>query len=375
MSWLEKMTLRWSPGLFGGVTLPQWWAILRENRFSVDLPYWPQAAIITASSLFNSAAALCENVCYRRRIEQTTIEPPIFVLGVWRSGTTLLQNLLCVDRRFGYANYFQVFYPSTFLATEAFLPKILGLFLPKSRLQDNVFVSPSEAAEDEVATALLTHQSMLLSWVFFRNQAFYDRLLTYRNATAGEIADWQAALQLFMKKLTLKQRRPLVLKSPGHTGRIRLLLEMFPEAKFVHIHRNPYTVYQSSEHTFRLAASFMALQRPNFENAQERNLRQYAELCEAFFEERDLIPAGNLHEVRFEDLEADPLAEMAKLYEALDLPKFAEVRDDLAAYVEGLKGYQRNRFPELPEALRTRIAREWQRSFEEWGYDPVGVPS
>jgi hypothetical protein len=373
MSWLEKMALRWSPGIFAGLTFRQWLAMLRENRYSVDLPFWPRAAIITTNSVFNSAAAVCENLCFRRKIERTTIEPPIFVLGVWRSGTTLLQNLLCIDRRFGYANYFQVFYPSTFLCTESWLRSIVGLFLPKSRLQDNVFVSTTEPAEDEVATALLTHQSMLLSMVFFRNQVYYDCLLTYRNASAGEIAEWQAALLLFLKKLTLKQRRPLVLKSPGHTGRIRLLLEMFPDAKFVHIHRNPYTVYQSSEHTFRQAATFMALQRPNFENLQERTLRQYTELCDAYFEERDLIPEGNLHEIRFEDLEAEPTAEMAKLYEALDLPHFDEVRDDLAKYVERLKGYQRNRFPELPDSLRTRIAREWQRSFEEWGYDPATV--
>ncbi len=213
-----------------------------------------------------------------------------------------------------------------------------------------------------------------MSWVFFRNQAYYDRLLTYRKASTREITEWQAALLLFMRKLTLKYRRPLVLKSPGHTGRIRLLLQMFPNAKFVHIYRNPYTVFQSSDYTLRKIASFTALQRPDFGNIQERNIRQYIELCNAFFEERDLIPDGNLHEVRFEDLEKAPIPEMAKLYEALGLPKFDEISEDLAEYVRGLKGYERNRFPDLPDSLRARIAREWQRSFEEWGYDPATVP-
>jgi hypothetical protein len=136
----------------------------------------------------------------------------------------------------------------------------------------------------------------------------------------------------------------------------------------------PISVFQSSDHTLRTVAPLTALQRPNFNTIQERNFRQYSELCGAYFEERDSIPPGNLHEVRFEDLEKAPIAEMAKLYEALGLPSFDEVRDDLNDYVSELAGYQRNRFPDLPESVRARIAREWNRSFEEWGYDPGEVP-
>jgi hypothetical protein len=222
---------------------------------------------------------------------------------------------------------------------------------------------------------VLARQSMLMSWVFFRNQEHYDRCLTYRNASAREVAHWKAAIVLFLKKLTVRHRRRLVLKSPGHTGRLRLLLEMFPNAKFVHIYRNPYSVFQSSDHTLRTVASLTALQHPDFSSIQERNFRQYGKLCEAYFEERNSIPPDNLHEVRFEDLEKAPIAEMAKLYEALRLPPFDAVRDDLGDYVRKLKGYQRNRFPDLPESLRVRFAREWQRSFEEWGYDPAVVPA
>ena len=368
------MAIQCSPSIFAGVTIRQWFAILRDNHFSVDLPFWPRAAVISAASVFNSAASVCEAVFFRQSIERADIEPPIFVLGVWRSGTTLLQNLLCVDRRFGYASYFQALYPNSFLCTEPCVRGILKHFMPKLRLQDKVLVSPSDPAEDEVATAVLTHKSMLMSWVFFRNQEYYDRLLTYRNASAHEVAQWKAALVIFLKKLTVRHRRRLVLKSPGHTGRIRLLLEMFPNAKFVHIYRNPYSVFQSSDHTLRTVASLTALQHPDFSSIHERNIRQYSELCRAFFEERDSIPPGNLHEVRFEDLEKAPIAEMAKLYEALGLPSFDEVRDDLADYVRKLQGYQRNRFSDLPESTRVRIAREWKRSFEEWGYDPAILP-
>ncbi len=364
------MAIPLNPGTFAGATLRQWFSILRDNHFAVDLPYWPRAAVVTAGSLFNSAAAFCEKLMYGRRIKGAKIESPIFVLGVWRSGTTHLQNLLCLDRRFGYANYFEVLYPNTFLCTAAWLRPLLQLGLPETRFQDNVRVTTTEPGEDEVATSILARRSMLMSWSFFRNQDVYDRLLTFREASLEETAAWRAALLLFVKKLTVKYGRPLVLKSPGHTGRIRLLLEMFPDAKFVNIHRHPYEVYQSSLHTYQKVTPLMALQRPEPGDGAERNLRQYAELCEAFFEERELIPRGHLHEMRYDDLTADPLKEMEQLYDALDLPDFEVVRGDLEAYLRGLRDYERNRFPDLPTELRERITREWSRSFEEWGYDP-----
>jgi hypothetical protein len=47
--------------------------------------------------------------------------------------------------------------------------------------------------------------------------------------------------------LFLQQDKRLVLKSPPHTARVRLLREIFPGAKFVHISRDPYEIYQSTK--------------------------------------------------------------------------------------------------------------------------------
>src|SRR5262249_54005687 len=143
----------------------------------------------------------------------------------------------------------------------------------------------------------------------------------------------KAALTLFAKKLTWKYGRPLLLKSPPHTARVRLLLGLFPEARFVHIHRDPYTVFQSTQHIHATAQPVFCLQRRDRRSEDALILRRYQDMYEAFFAERGLIPAGRYHEMGFEELEKDPLGQVERLYERLRLPGFEEVRPDLERYV------------------------------------------
>jgi hypothetical protein len=207
-----------------------------------------------------------------------------------------------------------------------------------------------------------------MAWAFPRRAEHYDRYLTLRHASAGEVAEWESALAWLVRKLSFKYGRPLVLKSPGHTCRIRLLLELFPGARFVHIHRNPYDVFRSTRHTARTVTPWWALQRPDYGDLEGRTLRQYREVYDVFFEERGLIPKGHFHEIGFEALEADPVGQVRGTYEALGLPDFGHVEPALRRYLDGITEYRKNTLPDLPADLRSRVAVEWRRCFDEWGY-------
>jgi omega-hydroxy-beta-dihydromenaquinone-9 sulfotransferase len=368
MSWREAFLTRFGGGTFSGITLGRWLRVLRENRFAVDWPYWGRALAITLSSVPNSIYAWRENRLYGEQVRNTKVEPPLFILGIWRSGTTHLHNLLARDARFAYPNNYQVCFPETFLTTEHRNAKVVQLFLPKTRPQDNMQIGVQEPQEDEFAFCSLTGRTLVMSWTFSRRAEHYDRYLTFRETSAAEGAEWKAALTHFVQKLSFKYGKQLVLKSPGHTCRIKLLLELFPDARFVHIHRNPYDVYRSTLHTLRKVAPWMALQRPQFGDLEERTIHQYKQVYDVFFEERGLIPKGRFHEMGFESLEADPIGQMRQLYEALALPDFNAVEPALKRYVESVSGYQKNRFTELPADVRSRIAQEWRRCFDEWGY-------
>src|SRR6516165_3107475 len=360
MSWREAFLVRFGPGSIPGITLGRWLRVLRENHFAVDRPYWGRAAVITLASIRNTLLAAWENWAYGRKIRNTKVAPPLFILGIWRSGTTYLHNLLSQDDRFAYPTTYQVLYPHTFLTTEKRDARLVELFLPKQRPQDNVAMGVGEPQEDEFALCSLTGRAWPMAWAFSRRADHYGRYGTLRGASAGEVAEWKSALAGLVRKLSFKYGRPLVLKSPGHTGRIRLLLELFPEAKFVHIHRNPYDVFRSTRHLVRTVPPWWALQRPDYSDLEERSLRQYREVYDVFFEERRLIAVGHFHEIGFEALEADPIGQVRGMYEALALPDFRQVEPDLRRYVESLSGYKKNTLPELPAELRSRVAREWR---------------
>jgi hypothetical protein len=188
-----------------------------------------------------------------------------------------------------------------------------------------------------------------------------------RGVPQEEVDEWKTALVWFVKKLTWKYGKPLVLKSPPHTARIRLLLDLFPDARFVHIYRNPYSVFQSASHTHRELRKYVTLQH-SIADIEEQTIRQYNEVFDAFFEEKGLIPAGRYHEVRFEELERDPVSQLRSVYSALGLPDVGQVEPSVRRYMSALAGYRKNPYQEIPPETKARIVRECRRCFEEWNY-------
>jgi hypothetical protein len=368
MSWQETFSMRAAPGAFSGITFGRWLRVLRDNDFDIDGRYWPRAALITAGSLTNSALARYENLRFGRQVRATKVQPPLFVLGIWRSGTTHLHNLLARDDRFAYPAFYDVIYPHTFLTTEKTNKRFVAALVPNKRPQDNMHMGVDEPQEDEFALCSLTGRSYLMTLAFPRRSKHYERYLTLRKLPAEEINEWKSALRGFIQKLAFKYRRPLVLKSPGHTARIRFLLEMFPEAKFVHIHRHPFDVFRSAMHSVPKLSPYWTLQQTDYGELEADILRQYKQLIDAYLQDRSLIPRGRLHEISFARLEANPLAEMRGIYEALALPRFGHVERALRSYLDSLASYRRNRFTELRSDLRERITSEWRPWFEEWGY-------
>ncbi len=363
---LAKM---FGPGCLAGIRLGDWWKLLAENGFHVDARYWGRAIHLTISSLITSPVSWLENVFHGPILESTQVEPPLFVLGSWRSGTTHLHNLLCQDDRFSAPDLFQTMYPHTFRSARWWLEPLLGALTPRRRFMDNMKMSLREPAEDEMAIGILSRKSNSFSWVFPRRAEKYDRYLSFEQATPKDRAAFQQALKFFVNKVQLAaDNRPLILKSPNHTARIELILEVFPEAKFLHIHRNPYEVFQSFVHMAQNVIPVWALQKYDFSRLHEMVLSQYRQLYEAYFHQRQVIPTGQHYELSYEALVADPVSQLEQAYSQLNLPDFKTARPKIESYLETTKNYQRNKHIEIPDDLRERIDQEWSFCFDAWGY-------
>ena len=366
-----KLKHRWSVGnnYLAGITFGDWLRLLRENRFRVDPPYWHRALVVTLLSGVNSFHRRREQALFSDEIAATTVPPPLFILGHWRSGTTHLHNLLAQDStQFAFPNTYQVTNPHTFLLTEETQSRRFARMVPEKRPMDEMALSFQAPQEDEFAPCLMSLRSLYLGITFPRNESAYERYLTFDAVPQEEIDEWKNALMRFLRKVTLKYQRPLILKSPPHTARIRLLLELFPDARFVHIHRNPYEVFQSCRHYYDTATWYSYLQRPDLDGIDDGIIRRYTRLHDAFFAQRGLIPEGRFHEIRYDDLERNPMEEIQLLYERLSLDGFGSCKPRLEAYLQTVSAYRKNQFPALDQATRERIATAWKRGFDEWQY-------
>jgi hypothetical protein len=244
----------------------------------------------------------------------------------------------------------------------------LRFFLEKRRPLDNMAQDFHAPNEDEIALCNLTCLSPYMGFVFPRRREYYDRYLTFQGVAGDEVQKWKSAFTLFLKKLTWKYDRPLILKSPPHVCRLRLLLELFPGAKFVHIHRNPYVVFQSTEHAYRVGLRWFSLQKPDLNDQTAYIIGRYKAMYDTYFSERGLIPSENFHEVALEEVEREPISQMRTLYEKLQLPDFKVVEPALRHYVGSLHDYKKNAYPDLPAEQRREIGKAWERCFAEWGY-------
>ena len=161
-------------------------------------------------------------------------------------------------------------------------------------------------------------------------------------------------------------RRP-VLKSPPHTARVAVLAEMFPEARFLHVVRDPCVVFASTMRLWRSLHDVQGLQVDRGETLERYVFAAFEEMYAAFERDRAVLPAGRLHEIRYEDLVADPVGQLAEAYEQLDLGDFGRVRTVFETQARSMKRYRTNTYNHDPRIV-AEVATRWRPFFDRYGY-------
>jgi hypothetical protein len=196
----------------------------------------------------------------------------------------------------------------------------------------------------------------------------YPEYLSLREVPEADRAKWKHELLQFCKRAALRDNRRLVIKSPAHTARVRTLLELFPDAKFVHISRDPYALFRSTVGLWRSLNAEEGLQVVRDEHwVRPYVLDSLRRMYDAYLDDRDLLDANQLIELRYEDLVDDPKGQLRTIYERLDLGEFSRVESALDAHLTEVRNYRTNRHS-MNDETRELIRGEWSRYFDEFGY-------
>lgn len=359
---------RYGLSILQGTTFDVWWNLLRLHRFRISPSYWPRASLLTMCSLANSAIARRESEKFEHSIDSVDIPHPIFILGHFRSGTTHLHNMLSLDPQFICPTLFQAIFPLTYSSTQGALSRIASLLIRNTRPQDHVAVGIGTPAEDEFALCAMTGLSPYLGWVFPMDRLRYSCYIDFKGAPEEEKERWKGAMSRFVRKVASQSGRRPLLKSPFHTARIRLLLELFPDARFIHICRNPFDVFKSTRHMWVSGNSHWRMQEDPISNIDDVIIDQYKVIYRGFFEDMDLVKPGRLFQLSYEDLARDPELWIEEIYLTLGLSRSDDCRDRLKRYLLSLDGYRKTDHHDITHHIREKITREWKQFYEKWGY-------
>ena len=358
----------WAPRLWEGCDFFTWLGLLARHRFAVHPRYWYIAIIVTFVSLTHTLLRIVQDAIFGRAIRNTALKgPPIFILGHWRTGTTLLHELMICDPRFGYPTTYECMDPNHFLLTEGLFTRWLSFLMPSSRPMDNMKAGFDRPQEDEFALCMMGAGSPYSMLAFPNDPPEGQEYLDLESLSPRKLRRWKRGLKRFLRCVTYKSGKRLVLKSPPHTARVKTLKQMFPDAIFIHIVRDPYVVYPSTVNLWKTLQLTHCMQTPTHAGVEEYVLQTYTHMFEKLEQARSVLAPGQLYELRYEDLIKDPVGEMKKIYDHFQLGEFDAYLPHLQSYLATIKGYETNKY-QLSDAQKEAIAVRWKNVMERYGY-------
>lgn len=351
-----------------GMNVRTLFEILARDGNRIDIQYFPRLVILFGFGVVNSVLGCIERYQSISKIQAERMpEEPVFIIGFFRSGTTFLQNLLSHDDNFVSPSSYFCMFPNHFHYSKKIGVRIMNHLAPGKRPMDNIKFDGNVPFEDEFALAALSSVSPYFRFLFPNSDNNY-MALDPQSLPDKALTRWKEAMCYLMKSISFwKDKRQILLKSPLHTGRVGTLLEMFPKAKFIHIVRNPYHVYQSNKSLWEKTLCRMHMQFPDPTQIEEIILSWYTEIFSLLERDRPLIPKGSLVEIKFEDLEKNPIDTLEGIYEQLNLKDFDEFKVKLLNYMNTKEKYRKNIYNVDPLDIQ-RVGVRWEDFFERYGY-------
>lgn len=295
-------------------------------------------------------------------------DPPVFIIGHWRSGTTLLHNVLCRADLSFVTTYHGVF-PNNLFAFKWLFKSFMKISMPGERPSDRVRIHPDYPQEEEIAIGNEMEYSYYYWFYFPRYGAeLAKKFLSSNNRLK---AAWMNNYRRFVSRaLVNKKGRFFISKNPPNTFRIATLLELFPEARFIYLHRNPYEVHRSCKRFFWATLQGIQAQKIDHEAFENQILNVYQSMIETYEKDKKLIPKGQLSELAFDHLLDDPLEALHKLNRALNLGIQEDEWIRMKKYLSHQKFHKVETYKFTEEDVKN-VNAHWPDSMNRLGYKQI----
>jgi hypothetical protein len=296
------------------------------------------AARADTISLLANRLRLVEDCRRHPGIAEQSIRRPLFIVGLPRTGSTMLHHLLAQDPASRTAQAWEVMTPSPPPERQRYETDVRIAHAHRElRWLDRL--APGFKAIHPLG-AQVPLECLAITSYSFLSQRFHTmyRVPTYQEWLLGQ--DVRPAYALHRRFLQhLQWRTPAerwVLKAPSHIFAFDALYEAYPDALIVQTHRDPVTVLAS-------VASLTAVLRSAFSDHVDlaeiglEVTRHWADGLEraALVRRRGQIPAERFLDLNYRDLVNDPLAAVRRIYAQFDLPLTAATGERMRRYLAG----------------------------------------
>lgn len=319
--------------------------LIFRNGITLYPVYLIRFLILFFNSLISSTLILAEKKNYGRKTRETEIAlAPIFIIGHWRTGSTLLHQLISLDPRLTAPTMVQTVIPEHILFSTKYYVPILERALPDSRPMDQVALTPEEPQEEEFALIRMGSVSPIEKLIFPSGKGYFLKDYDLYVPSGKKLELWKKNLLTFYKKITLETGKQIISKNPYHTLRMELLTEMFPGAKFIHITRDPMVVVPSTIRMWNIVAEENKLKRgwnePSVSDTASV-LREYQDYVTGARQKLN----NTVSDVVFEELEQNPIDELKRIYSELDLRWSDEFETAALQFLAANSSYKKSKHP------------------------------
>jgi hypothetical protein len=323
--------------------------------YRIDIRYYPKFLLSFPISLILEVMNLAERIVENKVLKNVVAEePPIFIIGFWRSGTTILHSLLCQDKRAGYVTTFQGVFPNLVLTQKKWLKKFLNKFLPKNRPFDGYAMDMDFPQEEDFAMMSLQPRSLYKMFYFPKDcNDIYKKELYFEDLPEKERKHWiKKYVSLIRKALKNTGGVRFISKNPCNIFRIKTLMELYPDARFIFIYRNPYSVVESMYRFANEVLPGSELQHLDGGIPREYFARLYKDALHEYLKVRETIKPGNLIEIRYEDFKKQPIDFIRDIYRQFNMQGIKEAMPGMETYFSRNKPDGRQPYPIEPETYR-----------------------